>query len=98
MSTASIMLLASAPSRLEGLEASMRGGSVDVTWTPAVEADAKSYRVAFGPEEDPLQTVVEVNHPEVTLENLPAGTVLSVKAVNERGMEGWDWARVRVEE
>ena len=98
MSTASIMLLASVPSRLEGLEASRRGGSVDVTWTPAVEADVTGYRVAYGPQEDPFQTVVEVTHPEVTLENLPAGTVLSVKAVNERGMEGWDWARVRVEE
>jgi hypothetical protein len=24
------------------------------------------------------------------------GTVLSVKAVNARGLEGWDWARVTV--
>jgi hypothetical protein len=98
MSTASIMLLASAPSRLGGLEASRRGGSVEITWTPAVEADVTGYRVAFGSEEDPRGTVMEVTQAGVTLENLPAGTVISVKAVNERGMEGWDWARIRVEE
>jgi len=98
MSTASIMLLASAPSRLGDLEARRRGGSVEIKWTPALEADVTGYRVAFGPEDDPLQTVVEVAQAEVTLESLPAGTIVSVKAVNERGMEGWDWARVRVEE
>jgi hypothetical protein len=71
---------------------------VEVSWTPAVEADVTGYRVAFGPEDDPLQTVVEVAQAEVTLESLPAGTIVSVKAVNERGMDGWDWARVRMEE
>jgi hypothetical protein len=98
MSTASIMLLASAPSRLGDLEARRRGGSVEVSWTPALEADVTGYRVAFGPEGDPFRTVVEVAQAGVTLESIPAGTIVSVKAVNERGMEGWDWARVRVEE
>jgi hypothetical protein len=69
---------------------------VAITWTPAVEADVTGYRVAFGPEDDPLRTVMEVSRSEVTLESLPVGTVISVKAVNERGMEGWDWTRVRV--
>jgi len=96
MSTASVMLLASCPSRLGGLEAIDGGGSLEVKWTEAVEADVTGYRVAFGPEEDPLRAVMEVDEPEVTLADLPAGTVVSVKAVNRKGMEGWDWARIRV--
>jgi hypothetical protein len=63
-----------------------------------VEADVTGYRVAFGPEEDPLRTVREVTQAGVSLENLPTGTVISVKAVNKSGLEGWDWARVRLEE
>ncbi|MFH1764606.1 MAG: M28 family peptidase, partial [Gemmatimonadota bacterium] len=97
ISTASIMLLASVPSRLGGLEARWQGDVIEVSWTPALEADVTGYQVAFGTEDDPLGTVLEVAQAGVTLENLPAGTVISVKAVNERGMEGWDWARVRVE-
>ena len=45
-----------------------------------------------------LGVAIEVAEAEVTLGSLPAGTIISVKAVNERGMEGWDWARVRMEE
>jgi hypothetical protein len=29
---------------------------------------------------------------------LPPGTQISVKAVNSRGLEGWDWARVLVQQ
>jgi hypothetical protein len=36
-------------------------------------------------------TVVE---PRVTLPDAGPGTEIAVKAVNRRGMEGWDWARV----
>ena len=32
----------------------------------------------------------------VTLPRVPPGTIVSVKAVNARGLEGWDWARVTV--
>jgi len=40
---------------------------------------------------------VTVQDPRVSLPGLPEGTVVSVKAVNSRGMEGWDWARTIVE-
>jgi hypothetical protein len=33
---------------------------------------------------------------EATLANAPPGTVISVKAVNAKGLEGWDWARTTV--
>lgn len=97
MSTASVMLMASVPSRLGSLDVRREGGSIVVSWAPAVEADVKAYKVAHGPAESPLQTVVEVTNPEVRLEDLPDGTVISVKAVNVGGMEGWDWTRTEVE-
>jgi len=34
----------------------------------------------------------------VTLPQLAAGAIVSVKAVNARGLEGWDWARTKVGE
>jgi hypothetical protein len=96
MSTASVMLMASSPSRLGELEAHRRGESVEVSWAPALEKDVTLYRVAYGPAADPLQKLVEVTSPQVTLGDLPDGTVVSVKAVNAKGMVGWDWARTRV--
>lgn len=31
--------------------------------------------------------------PRARLEGVPAGSVVAVKALNARGLEGWDWAR-----
>ncbi len=96
MTTASAMLMASVPSRVGGLVADRRDGSLEVRWTPAVETDVTRYRVAYGPEDDPLRAMLEVTEPGAILDAPSPGWVISVKAVNRRGMEGWDWARVRV--
>jgi len=93
VTTASMMLMASSPSRLSGLEVMEDGGEVRVSWTPAVETDVTEYLVAWGPEDDPLQNSRTVREPQAVLGNLPRGTVVSVKAVNDRGMAGWDWVR-----
>ena len=93
VTTASMMLMASSPSRLKGLEVSRVGGEVRVDWVPAVETDVKEYLVAWGPEGDPFQNTRTVREPQAALGNLSAGTVVSVKAVNDRRMAGWDWAR-----
>ncbi len=94
---ASIMYLASAPSRLSGLEAVADGASAArVRWTPSRERDVVRYVVTWGPEADPARHRRESTTPEVRLDNAPAGTVVQVKAVNGRGLEGWDWARIRV--
>jgi Tol biopolymer transport system component len=97
MTTASAMLLASSPSRVIGLEASEAAGGqgVQVTWTPAVEADVTGYLVAFGPENDPLQHVERTDKTDLFVSG-GAPEVVSVKAVNDRGMEGWDWARIQL--
>lgn len=95
VTTASAMLLASSPSRLTGLQARTEGGRLVVSWNPAPEADVVSYRVAWGPEENPFQQQITVREPRATLEGVPPGGVVSVRAVNNRGLEGWDWARTR---
>jgi hypothetical protein len=92
---ASIMLMASAPSRLTNLKATPTGGGASLTWTPSPEKGVTSYVVAYGPRQSPVEHRVVTTAAEAVVAGpLAPGTVLSVKAVNARGLEGWDWARV----
>jgi len=93
VTTASAMLMASSPSRLKDLEIQQASGQVRVSWAPAVETDVGEYVVAWGPGGEPLQNNRRVTEPRAALGTLPAGTVISVKAVNGRRLEGWDWVR-----
>ena len=93
VTAATLMYLASSPSRVKGLEATASGSGVSVKWTASPERGVQQYIVAYGPETDPLRTRVTVAAPQATLPSLPAGTQIAVKAVNARGLEGWDWAR-----
>jgi len=96
VTAATIMYLASSPSRLSDLTATRSPSGVNVTWTPSPETGVKSYVVAYGPVTDPLKTKVTVSTSKVVLPALPAGTTVAVKAVNSRGLEGWDWARTEI--
>jgi hypothetical protein len=94
---ATIMLLASSPSRLTNLKIdSYTGGTASLSWTPSPEKGVASYVVAYGPASAPLQHRQTVTQARATLPQVPPGTVISVKAVAAGGLEGWDWARVRV--
>ncbi len=94
---ATLMLLASSPSRLSGLEVdSYSGGSAIVSWTPSPEKGVTAYIVAYGPVSNPQAQQLRVMKPAATLTGIASGTVVSVKAVNAKGLEGWDWARVTV--
>ena len=96
---ATLMLLASSPSRLTHLKVdSLSGATATLSWTPSPETGIVSYIVAFGPASDPLRRRISVTQPRVTLPQTVPGTVVSVKAVNARGLEGWDWARTTVGE
>jgi hypothetical protein len=96
---ATVMLMASSPSRLTNLKVdSYTGGIASLSWTPSPERGVASYIVAYGPAADPLRHRVTVTQPQVTLPPIAAGTAVSVKAVNARGFEGWDWARMIVGE
>ncbi len=96
VTAATIMYLASSPSRLKDLNAARTGSGVELTWTPSPEQGITGYVVAYGPDDDPLHTRVTVTGPRATLPAVPAGTQIAVKAVNRRGLEGWDWARTSI--
>jgi len=92
---ASIMLMASSPSRLTNLRATPTGSSVTLSWTPSPEKGVMSYSVAYGPAGSPLEHRLTTTTAEAVVPGpLTPGTVISVKAVNARGLEGWDWAHV----
>jgi hypothetical protein len=96
---ASVMLMASSPSRLTNLKVDSYTGAVaSLSWTPSPEHDVASYIVAYGPAADPLRRTVTVTRAQATLPQIAAGTIVSVKAVNARGLEGWDWAKTIVGE
>jgi hypothetical protein len=97
VTAATLVHLASSPSRLKDVKAGRAGGGTEVTWTASPETGIRSYIVAYGPAGDPLRTRLTVTTSRATLPALPAGTHVAVKAVNTRGLEGWDWARVVIQ-
>jgi hypothetical protein len=87
---ATIMLLASSPSRLTSLKVdSYTNGTATLSWTPSPEKGVTSYIVSHG------ASRVTVTEAKATIP-VPVGTVVSVKAVNAKGLESWDAARVTV--
>ncbi len=87
---ATIMLLASSPSRLTNLKIdSYANGTVKLSWTPSPEKGVTGYIVAHG------ASHITVTEPKAVLQ-VPAGTTVSVKAVNARGLESWDAAKIQV--
>ena len=92
---ATMMLLASSPSRLRNLKVdSYTGRGRALVDAGPGSGGVTSYIVAHGTAADPLRHRLVVTQPRVTLPSIAAGSVVSVKAVNARGLEGWDWARV----
>jgi Zn-dependent M28 family amino/carboxypeptidase len=91
-----LMLLASSPSRIAGLQASARGSSATISWMPGPETGIIAYIVTWGPPDNPSLHRLRVTEPKATLAGAGAGTEVRVKAVNANGMEGWDWARTSV--
>jgi hypothetical protein len=95
--TATIMLLASSPSRLTGLKADSLGKeTAAVSWTPSPEVGVTGYIVSYGPPRKPDTWQIKTVQPAATLTNATAGTIVAVKAVNAKGLEGWDWAQTVV--
>ncbi len=91
---ASIMAMASMPSRLKGLEVTPGPRGAAATWEPAAESGITGYRVTWGPTSDPGRETLTVAEPRAELRGAGAGTVVAVKAIGAGGMEGWDWVRV----
>jgi hypothetical protein len=94
---ASVMLLASSPSRLTQLRVdSYTGGTASLSWAPSPERGIASYVVAYGPPSDRFRYRLTVTQPRAALPQILPGSIVSVKAVNARGLEGWDWAKMTV--
>jgi hypothetical protein len=75
---------------------SVAGGTASLSWAPAPESGLASYVVAYGPPTDRFRHRVTVTQAHAALPQVTPGMVVSVKAVNARGLEGWDWATVHI--
>ena len=94
---ATLMLLASSPSRVKDLRVDSVGrGTAALSWRPSPEKGVTGYIVAYGPASKPEAQQMRVSRPSATLTGIQPGTIVAVKAVNARGLEGWDWAKVTV--
>ncbi|MHB1311531.1 MAG: M20/M25/M40 family metallo-hydrolase [Gemmatimonadaceae bacterium] len=92
---ASLMLLASSPSRLAKLAAEpVAAGRTTLTWAASPEKDVKRYVVRYGPAGAPAKLAATSTKPSVALRGVQPGWHVAVKAVNARGLEGWDAARL----
>jgi hypothetical protein len=51
--------------------------------------------VAYGEDETQMKQI-KVRTPQATLKDVKPGMMIRVKAVNSKGLEGWDWARIKL--
>jgi hypothetical protein len=89
---ATLVLLASSPSRLTDLKVGRDGNTASVSWAHAVESDVVEYVVTWYAPGEEAQSVTTAST-TVSLADIATGTRFEVKAVNSSGMEGWDAAR-----
>ena len=94
---ASIMAMASAPSRVTGLRVTRSANGAAAEWRASPEQGVTAYLVAFGPAGDPTRNRRTVTGPRAELPGAAAGMTVWVKAVGHEGIEGWDWAKGIVE-
>lgn len=93
---ATLMLLASSPSPVRDLRVDgYSGGSARLSWTPSPETGVTGYLLSWRGAGQPGTQQRRVTTPAATIPVLP-GTVVSVTAVTQQGLEGWDWARTVV--
>ena len=85
------MMLANAPSKVTGLNVLDLGGNqTDVSWNASPESDIDFYIVKYT---DQMGNSHEqtVRGTETSLNRADISKPISVKAVNNRGIQGWDW-------
>ena len=92
---ATLVMLSNAPSRVRGLTAQRTASGVSLAWEPSPERDIARYVVTWQRSGGPARRLV-VTSPRATIAGAPSGTEVRVVAVNARGLDGWDHARVVV--
>ena len=95
---AALMLMTSSPAPVKGLEVAGRDGeAVDLQWTPSPEASVTHYVVRYAaPGQEPSELTVD--EARVTIPQARVGTKVGVRAVNDRGLHGWSWVTLKIEE
>jgi len=104
VTVATLMLLASSPSRLVALEASFENGqdpgAILLSWDPSPESGIRQYRVRYEilagdtvEREIPAGTAAG-SSPSLRIEGARPGSTVSVRAENDRGLAAWDWAHL----
>ena len=91
---ATLVMLSNTPARLRGLTAERTASGVSLAWEPSPERDIARYVVTWQ-RAGAAQRLV-VTSPRAVITGAPAGTEVRVIAVNARGLEGWDHARIVV--
>jgi hypothetical protein len=91
---ASVVLMASSPSRLAEVTASRAAdGTVEATWKPAIERGVTSYRIRWEETDGRTGGSRVVRGTTARLAGVPSDAAVAVRAIGARGLEGWDWAR-----
>ncbi|REL29164.1 hypothetical protein DYD21_15025 [Rhodohalobacter sp. SW132] len=95
--TATLMMLSNAPSKVTGLEYRERSRSrTELSWNPSAESDIDFYRVSFTHRNGEKMTE-ETASEQITIRNADLSKEISVVAVNNRGITGWDPSRLETE-
>ena len=98
---ATLLRLAASPSRITGLKVeSLAGDTATLSWEPSPERNVSSYVVTItapGATASGLPGRSQAAPTaRATLRGVAAGSVVSVKAINARGLESWDAAKIVV--
>jgi hypothetical protein len=91
---ASVVLMASSPSRVAEVSASRQaGGAVVVRWKPAIERGVTTYRIGWEDVNGKTGGRRIVRGSAARLVGVPPRATIAVRAIGARGLEGWDWGR-----
>lgn len=94
--TGVFMKLAHTPSRLRNLGAERTDAGYIVQWSEPLETDITHYEVRYHTPSGDTVTE-ETEECTLTVEEPDTEHPIAVRAVNENGMAGWDWAEVTIE-
>ena len=93
---ATLMLLASSPSRVTGLELRPVTGGVEARWEPLPESTVEGYEVTWT-DADGQQRSARTAATSHAIRGIAPGSDVTVRGFNRDGMPSWDRARVTVE-
>jgi hypothetical protein len=93
---ASLMLMASIPSRLKEISAQAGGNGAEATWAAGPESGISGYIVRYWPGGAAQPRELRVTTTRAQLPGARPGDAVWVKSVNAAGTESWDWARTIV--